>query len=401
MSDDNFIPNSGGGPDSVTDVTTTGWLQRIGQSFVGALIGIVLVIGSIILLWWNEGRAVEAIRALDRGAHMVVEAKADAVDPGNDGKLVHVSGQTATKAPARDDVFGVGGGDLLRLKRTVEMFQWTEQKSTTTHKNLGGSETKETTYSYRKEWTEHPVDSSHFREANGHHNPPLPVRSQTFDSSDARLGPYRVDRGLLDEVSAFTSFDAAPSNLPAGYRKTGDALYRGDDESSPAIGDIRVRYKAVPAQMISFVAAQNGGGVLTPYRGADGYKIALAETGFVPAAAMFKDKAHEESIITWMLRAVGFVLMLIGFLLMASPLSVLVGVIPLFETLVGAGAFLLALIVSVPLTLLVIAAAWIAHRPLIGVGLIVVAIALAWALRRLHRRPPPTPTHFLPEGMLR
>jgi hypothetical protein len=38
---------------------------------------------------------------------------------------------------------------------------------------------------------------------------------------------------------------------------------------------------------------------------------------------------------------------------------------------------------------------------LIGVGLIVVAIALAWALRRLHRRPPPTPTHFLPEGMLR
>ncbi len=49
--------------DSVTEVTTTGWLQRIGQSIVGALIGILLVIGSIILLWWNEGRAVEAIRA--------------------------------------------------------------------------------------------------------------------------------------------------------------------------------------------------------------------------------------------------------------------------------------------------------------------------------------------------
>jgi hypothetical protein len=53
--------------DSVTEVTTTGWLQRIVQSFVGAVIGVLLVIGSIVLLWWNEGRAVAAIRALDRG----------------------------------------------------------------------------------------------------------------------------------------------------------------------------------------------------------------------------------------------------------------------------------------------------------------------------------------------
>ena len=397
MSDDNF-----GGTDSVTEVTTTGWVQRIGQSFIGALFGILLVIGSIVLLWWNEGRAVEAITALNRGAHIVVEARADAVDAGDDGKLVHLSGAAATKAPVRDDAFGVAGGGLLRLKRTVEMFQWAEQKSTTTHKNLGGSETKETTYSYHKEWSAQPVDSRHFHESNGHQNPAMPVRSQTFDSADARLGPYRIDRSLLDEVSAFTAFDPQAANPPAGYRKTGDLLYRGDSESSPAIGDIRIRYTAVAAQSLSLVATQNSGGVLAPYRGGDGYKIALAETGFVPAAAMFKDKAHEESVITWILRAVGFVLMLIGFALMASPLSVLVGAIPLFESIVGAGAFLLALIVSVPLTLLIIAAAWIAHRPLLGIGLIVAAIGLAFVLRRLHRRPqPPAPTHFLPEGMLR
>ena len=33
--------------DSVTEVTTTGWLQRIVQSFVGAVIGVLLVIGSM------------------------------------------------------------------------------------------------------------------------------------------------------------------------------------------------------------------------------------------------------------------------------------------------------------------------------------------------------------------
>ena len=386
--------------DSLIEVTTTGWLQRIGQSIVGALIGIILVLGSIILLWWNEGRAVEAIRALDRGAKQVVEAQANAVDPAKDGKLIHLSGTMEAKSPARDTAFGVGADNLLRLKRTVEMYQWVEHKESHSRKNLGGSETTETTYTYRKEWSEQPHDSSRFHEAGGHANPQMPVRSATLDAQDARLGAYKVDRAVLDAVSAFTAFDPGqPTNLPSGYRKDGDTLYRGDDPAAPAIGDIKVHYTAVPAQTMSVVAAQ-ANGALAPFADGGGYKIGLAEPGVVPANVMFKEKAHEESVLTWVLRAVGFVLMLIGFCLMASPLGVVLGVIPLFETLAEAGAFLMALIVSVPLTLIVIAAAWIAHRPLIGVGLAVVGIGLAFLLRKLHR-PRPPPTHFLPEGMLR
>jgi hypothetical protein len=379
--------------DSVTEVTTTGWLQRVLGSFVGALIGILMVIGSVILLWWNEGRAVEAIRALDQGARQIVETKANVVDPANDGKLLHLSGLMETQAPAHDAAFGIGAANLLRLKRTVEMFQWTEHKSTRTQKNLGGSETTETTYSYHKEWTDHPADSSHFHEAEGHRNAAMPVRSATIDSQDVRLGAYRVDRGLLNEVAAFGAFDPAPAaNLPAGYRKDGDMLYRGEDGAAPALGDIRIHYAAVPAQTMSVVAAQ-AGGTLAPFHAASGYKIALAEPGIVPAAAMFREKAQEESVLTWILRAVGFAVMLIGFLLMASPLTVLLGVVPLFETLADIGAFMLALLIALPLTLLVIAAAWITHRPLIGGGLIVAGLALAFLLRRLHR---PLPRHFLP-----
>ena len=227
----------------------------------------------------------------------------------------------------------------------------------------------------------------------------MPVRSATIDSQDVRLGAYKVDRGVLEAVSAFSSFDPGQgANLPAGYRKTGDMLYRGNDSAAPAIGDIRVHFKAVPAQTMSVVAQQTGGGVLAPFHDANGYKIALADAGVVPAAVMFKEKAHEESVFTWILRAVGFVLMLVGFLLMSSPLGVVLGVIPLLESIAEAGAFLIALIVSVPLTLIVIAAAWIAHRPLIGIGLIAGAIGLGYLLRRLHRRP--APTTFLPPGML-
>jgi hypothetical protein len=221
----------------------------------------------------------------------------------------------------------------------------------------------------------------------------MPVRSATIDSQDVRLGAYRVDRGLLNEVAALGAFDPAPAaNLPAGYRKDGDMLYRGEDGAAPALGDIRIHYAAVPAQTMSVVAAQ-AGGTLAPFHANGGYKIALAEPGIVPAAAMFREKAQEESVLTWILRAVGFAVMLIGLWLMASPLSVLVGVIPFFEELVGIGAFLLASMIAVPLALTVIAAAWIAHRPLIGGGLIVAGLALAFLLRRLHR---PPPRHFLP-----
>jgi hypothetical protein len=142
----------------------------------------------------------------------------------------------------------------------------------------------------------------------------------------------------------------------------------------------------------SVVAAQ-GSGTLAPFHAANNYRIALAEPGVVPAAAMFRDKAEEEALWTWIWRAVGFVLMLFGFVLMANPLSVLVGVIPLFEELVGIASFLLALIVAAPLALIVIAAAWIAHRPLVGAGLLVAGLGLGYLVRRLHRRPaqPPPP----------
>jgi hypothetical protein len=56
------------------------------------LIGPLLVIGAIALLWWNEGRALQAIVGLKDAASQVVEAEASGPSPANDNKLVHVVG---------------------------------------------------------------------------------------------------------------------------------------------------------------------------------------------------------------------------------------------------------------------------------------------------------------------
>src|SRR5262249_11427046 len=147
---------------------------------------------------------------------------------------------------------------------------------------------------------------------------------------------------------------------------------------------------ATAAQTFSVAAAQSNG-TLTAFRDADGYTIALAEPGLVTASALFHDEQQSENRLTWILRAVGFVVMLIGFICLTAPLTTLFAVVPFLESFVGAGAFLIALTLSVPITLLTIAIAWIAHRPLIGIGLLVAAAGAIYLLRTLHPKQRPAP----------
>jgi hypothetical protein len=52
----------------ITEVTSQSIFGRIGNSIVGMLFGFVLLVGSIILLFWNEGRAVATAKSLREGA---------------------------------------------------------------------------------------------------------------------------------------------------------------------------------------------------------------------------------------------------------------------------------------------------------------------------------------------
>ena len=61
------------GGDTNVVVTSRGWFSRIGNSIVGVLFGILLLIGGIVLLTWNESRAVTTERSLAEGRSMSTE----------------------------------------------------------------------------------------------------------------------------------------------------------------------------------------------------------------------------------------------------------------------------------------------------------------------------------------
>jgi hypothetical protein len=381
--DDTFTTTSGTDADTFTEVTHSGWFGRFGNSIVGAFLGLLLFVGSIVLLSWNEGRAVDAITALNAGAKVVVPVSAESVAPANEGRLIHVSGPVTVSGPLTDTAFHVSAAGVLRLERRVEMYQWRQTEESKTEKSLGGGETTTTTYRYAKEWSEQLINSGSFKKQEGHVNPAMPYHTTTIDARGAKLGAFTLDQSQIKKIDAFVDLPADVTTAePSGFRWIGDHLYRGTSPDQPQVGDLRVGFRVVPAQTISVVAAQMGS-TLAGFAGEREHIINLVEVGTHSAAAMFQDAKSDETILTWVLRAVGFFMMLIGLMLMASPIAWLASVVPFLEGVVNVAASGLAVIVAVPLTLGVIAVAWLAHRPLIGAGLIVAGIVLAVVIRRI------------------
>jgi len=164
--------------DTFTQVTSTSWIARLGKSILGVLIGIVLIIAAIVVLFWNEGRAVTTARSLAEGSHAVVAVGSASVDPVNDGKLVYVSGDLTERAPLADQEFGVSA-NALRLVRKVEMYEWKEESKTERRDKLGGGEEEVKTYTYHRVWSDRYADSSRFKHPDGHENPQMRYHGHT------------------------------------------------------------------------------------------------------------------------------------------------------------------------------------------------------------------------------
>ncbi len=121
--------------DVFTEVTTESWFGRIQSSIKGVLFGIILFLVSFVLLFWNEGRAVKAAKTLEEGLGLVVSVASEPVDSGNDGKLVHTTGEATTDETLTDPQFGVLA-HAVKLRREVQMYQWTEDEHKESKKKL-------------------------------------------------------------------------------------------------------------------------------------------------------------------------------------------------------------------------------------------------------------------------
>lgn len=380
---------------AVTEVQTESYFSRLGNSFKGIGGGLLLFLIAFPLLFWNEGRAVKRAKALETGAGAVVSVQADKVDPANEGKLVHVTAKADTKDVLTDPLFKISS-TAIHLERRVEMYQWKQNESSKTEKQLGGGTKKTTVYTYEKVWSDKPVNSAYFKEA-GHENPGFPFESEKLRANHVTLGDFLLNDSLVDRLGDSRKLPVpADYKLPAALSGKSDAAYvhvsrkssvpsqvsqeqpadnAGDAAlTEPAIGDLRISWYAVVPHEVSIVARQTGKTFSAYPVGSE--SILLIADSVQSAEAMFQSAQSANSAMTWFLRIAGLVMMYVGLSCVLRPLSVLMDVIPFLGDLIGAGISLISFLIALPCTLVTIAVAWIYYRPLLGIGLLVVAAAL-------------------------
>jgi hypothetical protein len=377
--------------DSFTEVTGKSWFGRIGESIKGVLFGLVLFLASFVILFWNEGRAVTTARSLAEGASSVVSVDPAAVQPANEGKLVHFTGTATTTDELQDPLFQIKV-IALKLQRRVEMYQWVEDKKSETKKKLGGGEETTTTYTYSRQWSQEWHDSSKFKEASDHLNPPQALASQNQTAPKVTVGAFLLSTGLVGQIRAAQPLDIPADAKPgdAAFKKTASGFYQGADPDAPAVGDLRISFSVVKPQEVSVIAQQTGG-TLRPYQTKAGDALEILAAGNSSAQAMFSAEQARNTRLTWILRLVGFLAMWIGLMMVANPFKVLADVVPFLGNLVGAGLALVAAMIALPLSLLTIAIAWFVYRPLLSIILLAVGGAAAFGIWTLIKKRQPKP----------
>lgn len=382
---------SGEGGDNFSETTHEGWGSRIGASLRGIVVGLAVAAAAGAGLFWNEGRAVQTARSLAEGAGVVVTIDSSRVDPAYEGKLVHATGELKPSGILADTDFNVSA-EALRLVRIVEMYQWHEEARAERHKNVGGSEDTTTNYTYAKGWSRSPIDSAKFKYTMGHSNPPMSYTGREFRAETATFGAFKPGAAVLAQVSdrqplrlTQSDIDRTPGGVPLGRLHLVDgALYHGYDPQHPEVGDLKVSFEVVKGGPVSIVG-QQAGSDLVPFSTKAGNALLMVRKGTVPAAEMFAGAVKGNSVMTWILRAVGAFAMYLGFTMVLRPLVVLGDVVPVIGSLVGYGTGLAAAIVTAVLAPAIIALAWLWYRPVVSIIVAAMGLALAWLLRQRGR----------------
>ena len=210
------------------EVTTTGYGTRVGNSFKAIGSGFLMFVIGTALLWWNEGRAVKTEKMLDEAGNAYVEMEnPDKKDASLEGELICGTAMATTEDSLIDAQFGIGA-NAISIRRNVEYYQWVEHSQTKREDKLGGKEVTTTTYTYTKEWTSSPIQSSNF------HDPAYQNKNTVLTTIDedekwaenVKWGAYTLPESLFHRISSREGIDLAISeDLLKQFDKATQAAY--------------------------------------------------------------------------------------------------------------------------------------------------------------------------------
>ncbi|SFV50583.1 hypothetical protein MNB_SM-7-1128 [hydrothermal vent metagenome] len=366
--------------DQYSERTTQGFGQNLGSSFMGMLFGLVLLIGSIVLIWWNESQSVSTADALKEMRDSIVKLEAPKVNPSNDGKAVWIYGELIPKNKLIDDALGIST-DALVMQRVVKMYQWEESKESHTENKIGGGSQTVTTYTYQKVWSSRLIHSANFNRSAEHQNPPQMLYEAKLFATDATIGDFFISEHEIATIEPSQTLDLSSYTPPSSVKNMGTYFYIGHNPNQPQIGDIKISYIIAPKGNYS-IAAKQSSNTLIPYTSSNEKMIFLIQHSIVQPDIMFKNELRSNMLQTWLLRGLGLVLMFFGFLLIMGPLTALANVIPFFGTIVGGASLFIAFMLTLLFGSFIIALSWFGARPLMSLLLFGGGASIAFGISK-------------------
>jgi len=319
--------------------------NRKGNPFVGMLFGIGLFFGSFVLLYLNEGRV-----DLSTIADESIPISADTVSSENQGKLVAVSGALHSDEKVGDPEL-LTTSSYLQLERSAEMYAWEESSD---------DDDDGKTYDYTREWTSDPENSENFNNPNGHFNPSMKYRDEKFTVSSAAIGAFTVDPNALffmqKEVVQLREGMLLQGQVADNYIFIGHGTL-----NEPEVGDLRMSYKAFANDQSVTLFGEQHENTLRPYTQKNTVLYRVYPSDRETAVA---DMHTEFLTLLWAFRVGGFMMMWVGLMAMASPLTSLLGYLPVLgnagRLVISFAAFAIAFVFS----LITIVISAILHNPI-------------------------------------
>jgi hypothetical protein len=345
---------------------------------VAGLGGVAMFIACAWLITSNESRTALRTDAIDELATVVKSVPADAVDPANAGKPVHIKGRLETETGAHDEEFHFGGDDFLLIDRSVEMYQWTSYK-------------KDNQTRWKMEWDDDANDGN-----SNHPNPPFPLQAQRSNASDAHVGAFAFT-GDLDD---FSDQRLLPTELDASLTEQGWVSYDGrlylsaGAPQQPQVGDLRVAFDVLKELEVSEIGTQEGQGIGS-WKATNGDSLLVAAPGLLEIPGVIAHARSSNATQAWLSRVAGVGGMALGLGMVFRGWLGIFAWIPLLGALLQRAAFGAGIALGGGLGIMLLSGAWLYAHPKTFYAVLALAVIGTVALMKL-RKPGVAP---VPQGM--
>lgn len=338
-------------------------IKRKKKQKSGIFGGIICILLATIILFYNEGRAVDTQKVINIAKKELIEVSPSTVDPNNEGKLIVTSGQiNLLNDMVYDSEFNVSM-KTGKLTRVVEMYQWTER----CEDDSNGTET----CTYTKKWSSDIIDDSDF--SSGYNNPDtMPYESKTFIMDNVKLGAFKLNDNLLNQLSTRTEYKELSEDVANSKNlNIKDGAYTTYEET-PEVGDVRISFLYNDAKDITIMGVQRADSFEEFKTEKNDYTILALEEKILSGNEFTELLTSQNKTMTWIFRLVGTILMIAGVASILSIIKYLASYIPFLGKFVMNAIGLISILVGLAVSLVIIAISWFVVRPVLSIILLVV-----------------------------